>query len=128
MTELKELPTLEADGSIGVIKLAISVGETCRIEVGSKSFEGSDLFAALISLRSSLELNQRRICCNGSRADVFPSGMAREMSRGRKAYSLKLGARPSSEDVVDIFQTADSTQIGTVDDQKAFFDVWKQSF
>jgi hypothetical protein len=128
MTESKELPTLEADGSVGVIKLAISIGEICRIEVDSKSFEGSDLFAALISLRSNLESNQRRICCNGSRTDVFPSGMAREMSRGRKAYALKLGVRPSSEDVIDIFQAADTTRIGTVDDQKAFFDLWKQSF
>jgi hypothetical protein len=54
--------------------------------------------------------------------------MAREMSRGRKAYILKIGIRPSREDVVDIFETSDTAKIGSVADQQAFLNRWKESF
>lgn len=128
MTESKVLVTQEADGSAGSIRIEITTGETCRIDFDSKSFESSDLFAALTSLRSSLESDQRRIACNGSRPDVYPSGMALEMSRGRKAYILRIGVRPNREELVDIFEPADPSQLGSVDDQQAFVNRWKQSF
>lgn len=128
MTESKVLATQEEDGSVGSITIEITTDDVCRIGCDSKSFEGSDLFDALISLRLSLEFDKRRIACNGSRPDVFPSGMAREMSRGRKAYILKIGVRPSREDVVDIFESSDPAELGSVGDQQAFLNRWKESF
>lgn len=128
MTESKVLATQEEDGSVGSITIEITTDDVCRIEFNSKSFEGSDLFDALIALRLSLEFDKRRIACNGSRPDVFPSGMAREMSRGRKAYILKIGVRPSREDVVDIFESSDPAKLGSVGDQQAFLNRWKESF
>jgi hypothetical protein len=127
MTESKVLATQEADGSASSIRIEITTGETCRINFDSKSFEGSDLFAALTALRVRLESANRRIACNGARPDVFPSGMAREMSKGRKAYILRIGDRPKREDLVDIFEPADFSQLGSVDDQQAFVNLWKKS-
>ena len=125
--ETKILTTVEANGSAGSISIEITIEDSCRIKFGSQLFEGTDLFAALIALRSTLETEQRRIACNGSRPDVFPSGMAREMSRGRMAYVLKIGTRPEREDLVDIFDPAHPMQIGSVADQQEYVTLWRQA-
>jgi len=128
MIETKELVTFDRGGSVGSIVVTITSEPICRVSVGSAVFEAADLFGALVLLRASLEKNGRFIACNGARRDVFPSGMAREMSRGRKAYILKPGVRPSREDLVDIFDRADADRIGTVSEQQTQFDRWKTSF
>ncbi len=128
MSEIKDLSIIHENGSVGSVTVVITTGEKCLITVQSEVFESSDLFAALVLFRTKLEKERWLIACNGSRLDVFPSGMAREMSRGRKAYVLKLGVRPSREDLVDIFDSAAINNIAKVSEQQAHFEQWKQSF
>jgi hypothetical protein len=128
MTETKELITIEQNGSVGSITITIATGSICKISFQSVVYEATDLFCALMLLRAKLEESHRLIACNGARRDVFPSGMAREMSCGRKAYILKPGVRPKREDLIDIFDRADADVIASVNEQKIYFERWVKSF
>ncbi len=79
--------------------------------------EAADLFAALEAIRQQLERSGLRVCCQGAQADVFPSGMARQMAGGRRAYRLRSGRRPTREDLVDIFDPAECGDVVTVEKQ-----------
>jgi hypothetical protein len=81
--------------------------------------EAADLFAALEAIRLQLEPSGLRVCCQGARPDVFPSGMARQMAGGRRAYRLRPGQRPSGDDLVDIFDPAECGEVVTVHEQQA---------
>jgi hypothetical protein len=74
-----------------------------------RSSGNRDLFEALADLRQSLEEQGIRLFCNGARTDVWPSGMSRSMSGGRKAYVLRLGTH--ARDLVDIFDGAEPSLI-----------------
>jgi len=90
-------------------------------------YEGSDLFDCLVKARREWEKKGARILCNGSRRDVYPSGMSRQMSGGRKAYVLGIGERASSSCLVDIFEPAAPDMVATVDDQKVYYEQWIRS-
>jgi hypothetical protein len=77
-----------------------------------------DIFECLIAIRRQLEPMNWVLCCAGARADVWPSGMSRDMSGGRRAYVHVAGRRPSFEDLVDIFDPADCGDVVSVDAQK----------
>lgn len=133
MSEIKELVTIQGDSSSGTVRIKISMHPTCCITTlasGEESviYKADDLFAALVKLRLDLESRHVFVACNGARKDVFPSGMAREMSRGRKAYVLKLGLRPDRDEVVDIFDAASPEQLGSVKEQQDYFIAWRESF
>ncbi len=89
------------------------------------AFTGSDLFEALCDLRQALEGMRIQALCAGAQVNVYPSGMSRSMSGGRKAYVLKEGVR--SSDLVDIFERGDALFCGSVADQKAFYQTWVRS-
>lgn len=105
----------------------------CRLEIGDVSpwrlrlecsgggyaSEGVDLFESLTALRLQLESDGLMLCVNGARADVFPSGMSRQMAGGRKAYQLVGGRRPDRRDLVDIFDSACCDSVVSVDEQLA---------
>ena len=88
---------------------------------------GVDLFDSLRNLRATLEEDGIRILCAGARADVYPSGMSRTMSDGRKAYTLKLGLVAQRNDLVDIFSYASPREVGTVAEQRRFHEQWISS-
>ncbi len=68
------------------------------------SCKGTDLFECLTMLRSKyLEKKECFILCNGSRMDVYPSRMSRQMSGGKKAYVIRLGKQARRSDLIDIF-------------------------
>ena len=94
-------------------------------EIGEIESDGSDFFECFQNLRRVLAISDLHCFCQGARLNVWPSGMARRMSDGLKAYVLKVGQRPSAEDLVEIFADADGVR--SVDDQIAFFDEWKRS-
>jgi hypothetical protein len=77
-----------------------------------------DVFESLIAIRRQLEPMNWVLCCAGARADVWPSGMSRDMGGGRRAYVHVAGRRPSFEDLVDIFDPADCGDVVSVDAQK----------
>ena len=92
-----------------------------RLVVGNEDYSvvGDDLFDSLAKLRRLLEVNDRVLCVEGARGDVFPSGMARQMSGGRKAYRIVRGRRPGREDLVDIFDPTCCDEVVTVEGQAA---------
>jgi hypothetical protein len=93
-----------------------------RIEVslGSRRYEatGGDLFTCLLEIRRDLELHGYLLCCMGALPDVWPSGLANQMSGGRLAYRHPSGRRPSLEDLVDVFHPAPCDQVVTVEIQE----------
>jgi hypothetical protein len=105
----------------------------CSIDVsasGSKTqcFGGSDLFEAMIAWRRILDAVGSKLLCAGARTDVFPSGMLRDMSGGRKAYILRMGAQGRSEDIVDIFSATEPELVGTVGEQREYALRWRGSW
>ncbi|WP_156756345.1 hypothetical protein [Actinokineospora pegani] len=82
-------------------------------------YEEVDLLECLKSARRDLEAMGLLLCCQGARLNVFPSGMTRQMTEGRLAYSLEAGKELSDDDLVDIFAPADCSEVATLEDQLA---------
>ena len=93
-------------------------------EINLINIEGCDFLDALFKLRQLLEEKQLFILCQGSVTNVHPSGMARDMSSGLKAYSLVLGKRTTIEQLVEIFDPAPVEAVGLIIEQSAFFEKW----
>ena len=89
--------------------------------------ESDDLFEALILMRLDLEGQGFKLLCEGARPNVMASGMSRSMSGGRKAYVLQLGRPSGLSNLVDIFESANPEDIGTVAQQKDFYEEWLRS-
>ena len=100
----------------------------CRVRVTfeDQTFEGSggDFFDALADLRNGCEGDGYRLLCYGASRNVWPSGMARDMGRGLKAYRNQLNQRASRTDLVGIFETGADVEPGTVAEQRAFHEEW----
>ncbi|MEC4895430.1 MAG: hypothetical protein SAL07_19015 [Oscillatoria sp. PMC 1051.18] len=96
-------------------------------ELGTHQFEGRDIFDCLCQLRVLLEEKGGNILCNGARIDAYPSPMSRDMGAGIKLYRLKLGKRPQRSDLLRIFDKAEPEQIGTVEEQRAYYEKWRAS-
>ncbi|WP_085927669.1 hypothetical protein [Streptomyces platensis] len=112
------------DGEKVDVLLRISTPpSTLRIRLIDEEFEHVyeevDLLECLKSARRDLEGMGLLLCCQGARLNVFPSGMTRQMSEGRLAYSLQAGRVPSDDDLVDIFAPADCSEVATLEDQLA---------
>jgi len=96
-------------------------------EIGTRAAEASDVFECLCRIRGRLDHEGVRLCCNGARRDVWPSGMGRDMGGGFRAYVLEIGRRASLADLVDIFDPAPIQSIATVDEQRRFSEKWLAS-
>lgn len=119
------------DGSYETVRLDIADGPpwnlTLHLQDAVREIQGRDLFDALMNLRRDLERAGVRVLCAGARCNVFPSGMSRSMSAGRKAYRLIMGHPAAGRDLVDIFEPADEQDLCTVEEQEAFFAAWLRS-
>lgn len=77
-------------------------------------------FWALTKIRENIEIGGGRLLCNGSRIDVYPSGMS---ALGILAYEIVMG-KPATK-LVSIFDSyTQLNKIVTVEDQKANFEKW----
>jgi hypothetical protein len=114
-------------------RLRFAAGDVCVVEarVGDDldvRGEGPDLFEALIAARRDLESHGVLVACNGSRRDVFPSQMQRQAAQGRRAYLLTMPRTSARPQTVDIFAAApDPSVLATVEEQRAWFDMWRLS-
>jgi hypothetical protein len=103
----------------------------CEIEVlmGQKAWTriATDYFAALVLVRRDLEADGWLLSCYGGSRNVFPSGMARDMGLGLKAYKMRLGQHARNEDLVDIFTSGPDVDPVSVDDQETFWKEWLAS-
>lgn len=76
----------------------------CTIRGETHSVEERDFFEALLAIRRRiLEPKGLIPFCYGASIDVWPSGMARDMGRGLKAYRTKIGAQ--AKELVGIFDS-----------------------
>ncbi|MFD0277818.1 hypothetical protein ACFVHB_28460 [Kitasatospora sp. NPDC127111] len=97
-----------------------------RVELASPngaiwSAAGDDLFEALKSVRLQIEPLGYLLLCNGARIDAHPSGMSRDTTGGRTLYLLKARAARTR---VFIFDRANPADVGTVADQREFYQAW----
>ena len=108
------------------------VGGKCHLELSLEdgrrvSADEIDYFECLLSVRRQLEHQRRVVICQGARRDVWPSGMARDMGVGLRAYVLTVGKHPTQDDVVEIFDPAEQSSVGTVAEQEHHFEEWQSS-
>jgi hypothetical protein len=132
MSETKTIKVRYLNGTIEDCSIQVAQHPEWKLVLSGegfrgREFSGGDLFDALTSLRVALEELDIQLLCNGARPDVFPSGMSRDMSGGRKAYVTKLGCPALRTDMVDIFDYADAQSVGTVRDQQIFHEQWVAS-
>ena len=120
---MSEVRFVEVRGSAnrGELLIADEAPWELRLECGGRlySAQGGDLFESLTTLRRELERQGLGLCVEGARADVFPSGMSRQMSGGRKAYRVVRGRKPEPTDVVDVFDATSCDSVVSVDEQLA---------
>ncbi|MGD9584853.1 MAG: hypothetical protein AB7V26_14445 [Lysobacterales bacterium] len=135
MNEEIVIHVLLADGTIQAIRVDIQqIGEmglwslkVLDMAMAGRSYVGDDLFEAMIELRKDLEQGGSALLCAGARQDVFPSGMSRSMSDGRKAYVTRIGEPANRSDLIDIFSYSPSPTVGTVQQQSMFHAEWVES-
>src|SRR6478735_3840947 len=84
-----------------------SVNGNCRLVLKMSSreviAEEHDFFEALISIRREIEPEKILLNIYGASINVWPSGMARQMGSGLRAYKMKMGSSATREDLVSIF-------------------------
>ncbi|WP_444907448.1 hypothetical protein ACJJIR_04265 [Microbulbifer sp. SSSA008] len=86
------------------------------------SVEAEDLFEAFKLARDEADNIGLRFVCNGSRKNVYPSPMSRDMSGGIVAYELTMGQQALRKDVVRIFDETDEELSSTTDQEKYYKD------
>ncbi|MBJ7609333.1 MAG: hypothetical protein JF887_07860 [Candidatus Dormibacteraeota bacterium] len=91
------------------------------------SADSSDYFEAMQLLRLQLEAIGLRLCCAGARRDTWASGVQRDMGQGLNCYILTLPRSARRPDQIGIFEPAACELIGTVTEQRAYFDTWLAS-
>ncbi|HEV7298135.1 MAG TPA: hypothetical protein VGN72_02140 [Tepidisphaeraceae bacterium] len=89
--------------------------------------EASDYFEALADIRGQLAQRKLRPVCYGASRNVFPSGMARDMGAGLKAYRLTLGKPARMKDLVGILDVGPDVDPVPVEEQRTFFERWLES-
>lgn len=88
---------------------------------------GPDYFEALCRVREALAQHGFVPVCYGASRNVFPSGMARDMGYGLKAYRMRLGHRAERQDLVNIFAEGPDVEPASVETQREFWKAWRRS-
>ncbi len=115
------LRVLERDGDAQLCEVEAVMGERAWRRAAG------DYFAALALVRRDLEADGWLLSCYGASRNVYPSGMARDMGLGLKAYKQQPGRHARREDLVDIFTTGPDVDPASVDEQEAFHNQWLAS-
>jgi hypothetical protein len=128
MDEQHEIALIGAgDGERAVIT-EYEIGHTCKLICAYRGktieAEAGDFFEALCLIRRQLEHEGLIPFCYGASLNVFPSGMARDMGAGLKAYRLKKGVHARGADLVEIFDNGPDVIPASVDAQEAFWLEW----
>jgi hypothetical protein len=122
-----QITVLAPNGQTEPAIIEVADGEPLRLTfrheiLGSIEASEDDAFEALVKIRLRLEPAGYKLLCNAARRDVYPSAMARQMSHGFTAYKLTLGRYAKMEDRVRVLDPAPPETIGTVAEQRAFFE------
>lgn len=84
----------------------------------------ADFFEAFCFIRLELEKEHLIPFCYGASLNVYPSGMARSMGGGVKAYKLRTGEQARTKDLVYIFSEGPDVVPASVLQQKDYFREW----
>ncbi|MGY4313770.1 hypothetical protein [Bradyrhizobium sp. JR3.5] len=105
--------------------------DDCRLrcEYRDKTVErtATDFFQALCDVRGLLAKDGLIPFCYGASLNVYPSGMARDMGQGLKAYKLTVGRQAKMSDLVEIFASGADVIPVSVAAQERFFHEWLAS-
>jgi hypothetical protein len=100
---------------------------TLEMESERLRAQESDYFGALAKIREELDRRGLRPVCYGASRNVFPSGMARDMGAGLKAYKMTLGQPALTKDLVGIFDNGPDVDPVSVEEQERFHRSWLNS-
>jgi hypothetical protein len=122
-----QITVLAPNGQTEPAIIEVADGEPLRLIFRHETLDAieaidDDAFEALVQIRLRLEPAGYKLLCNAARRDVYPSAMSRQMSRGFSAYKLTLGRYAKMEDLVRVLDPAPPETIGTVAEQRAFFE------
>ncbi len=114
--------------SRGNEKATLTVSENeITVQYGDQSIskKGEYPFMVLKEIREALDKKNIFLLVNGSRRDVYPSGLS---LMGTNAYIQTFGKPCSLQDLVDIFDETDRIDmIGTVNEQLNYHKQWIES-
>jgi hypothetical protein len=96
--------------------------------LGDHSFKDWDTFGAFCQMRLFLEKQGWQILCNGARVDAYPSRMSRDMCGGTRLHILKMGQKAQRSDLVRIFDPAELENVGTVEEQRRYYQEWQKNY
>src|SRR5260221_1127096 len=96
----------------------------CSYRGKSINSEAPDFFAALCGVREKLADEGLIPFCYGASLNVYPSGMARDMGRGLKAYKFQMGTQATGAGLVDIFASGPDVIPASVELQEQHFKDW----
>ncbi|WP_166839647.1 hypothetical protein [Rheinheimera pleomorphica] len=130
---IKNLSIISVGGNKEACTVEISESPPWVLVFNSEAFGtiqcgGVDLFECLISLRRILEKRGFNILCQGARSNVISSRMTKQMSGGRLAYLTQMGEPAKEANLVDIFEPALETDIGSIEEQKTYQQSWLDMF
>ena len=91
------------------------------------SGSGRDFFEALLEVRRALEPEAMFLLVYGASRNVWPSGMARSMGAGLKAYRMTMGKQALLKDLVGIFESGPNVEPATIAEQEKYRDEWFSS-
>lgn len=123
----RKVQVVGGDDDEQIVLLDERVGATCRLTCLVRGetvvVDESDFFRALQTIRRrGLQPKGLIPFCYGASLNVWPSGMARDMGLGLKAYRMEMG-RPATE-LVDIFAEGSDVIPSLVAEQDAFARDW----
>ena len=125
-----KIPLRLEDGSvIESVLIRRSRDSSCWINLAAEgineSASGTDYFASFAHIKKRLAGRSIFPLCYGASRDIWPSGMARDMGQGLKAYRLIPG-EPARQ-LFNIFDSGEDIDPVDPDEQEAFAREWFES-
>ncbi|WP_331745069.1 hypothetical protein [Kitasatospora sp. NBC_01300] len=122
-TEEMALQTVDSAGAIRHVTVYIGAPSAALITLidadSCTEISGADYLDCLTQARRQLEQEGRRLCCQGARPNVHPSGQLRQFTNGREAYVHPSDAASGISETADIFAPALPEDVVRLDEQRA---------
>jgi len=115
---------------LAVLELLEQPNSKLRIDLNGQSYSAisSDAFSAMNKIRETTDELGIRFLIQGTKPNCWPSGMSAQMSNGTKCYVHAMKPKQyQNSDLVGTFDSADETDIGTLEEQIAFHKEWQKA-
>src|SRR5690242_15135095 len=120
MDQERHLQTVDQDGQIETIVVRLDTADSPATMTGTTPTENigpitaADVLDCLTDLRHALEARGKKLCCQGARINVWPSGQLRQFTNGASGYVLTKTSTRTPDDpfeVVDLLDPAPPDQV-----------------